>query len=88
MQDIWENTYSGIDRRACRDWTGVVLDEFRKILPEATISPTCAKKGHEWSEPVSFFPRSHFPKGWASTRGCTRCARRGLVVLETIGETP
>lgn len=76
MSETWQNTYSGFDRAACRDWSGSIACYMRKVLPPPMISPTCAKKGHDWSEPIVWFPG-------APVYGCKRCAKRGLLVLET-----
>jgi hypothetical protein len=42
-----------------------------------TISPYCQREGHKWSDP--FFPLTLD----AAVRACSRCARRGVVVLRT-----
>lgn len=84
-RETWDNTYSGFDRDKCRDFTGSVVEAARRYLPQPEISPTCKRKGHDWTAVHDFFPREHFPKAWSETRGCKRCARRGLIVLRTDG---
>ena len=75
--EIWQNTYSGFDQTY--GYTQWVLDAFRSFLPEPTIDPKCKRDGHRWSEPM------HPMCAETETVGCIRCARRGLVVLESRG---
>jgi len=86
--ETWENTYSGFDRKACRDYTGMTLQGIQNALPAPVPSPTCVKRGHDWLEVPSGFRQEHFPKGWTRLFGCKRCAKRGLVVLKTDAYMP
>lgn len=71
------NVYDGRDVKRGGTTTGWVVQALEHMLPEPTISLTCRRKGHEWTAPVT--PLSPF----AEVRGCKRCAKRGLLVLET-----
>jgi hypothetical protein len=76
--EVWQNTFSGFDQTyGSTQW---VLNAFRKLLPGPTIDPTCKRKGHRWSEPMRPLALE------TEVVGCIRCARRGLVVLESRGQ--
>ena len=79
--ESWENVYSGLDLKHRNTTTGWVMQEAEKVLPRPEISSTCKRKGHEWSRP--FWPLF----GEAAVRGCKRCARRGLIVIQTTQES-
>jgi len=71
------NVYDGRDAKRGRTTLAWVIEAVEGMLPEPTISPTCKRKGHEWTPAVTPISRL------AEVRGCKRCARRGLIVLET-----
>ena len=75
MSATYLNSYDGFSDTF--GYTQSCLKALRPLLPAPSISPTCKRKGHEWTdERVVMFPG-------ASMRACRRCARRGLVVIET-----
>jgi hypothetical protein len=67
--------------RASGTFTDWVIRWMRPLLPEATISPTCAKQGHKWSEPLTI---DWSKDGTVNVFGCVRCAKRGLIVLTDV----
>lgn len=80
MKETWLNQYHGFSETyGLTQWC---LDAFRPLLPTPTISPTCKRKGHDWTE-----DRVVMMAG-AEMRACKRCARRGMVVIATQGDAP
>lgn len=73
----YESMYSGFDRDKTRDATGWVVEDARRRLPQPEVNHYCRRHGHKWGEPWSPIHPS------AEVRGCIRCAKRGLIVLET-----
>ena len=71
------NVYDGRDAQRGGTTTKWVIQAFEGLLPEPVISPTCQRKGHDWTPAMTPLFRR------AEVRACKRCMRRGLLVFET-----
>lgn len=81
VTEQWTNVYSGFDRSACRDYTGLVCSDAREQLPAPAITWRCRIFGHRWRR-----LRDEFTG--VKCEGCTRCARYGLAMFRTTGDLP
>jgi hypothetical protein len=80
VSEVWVNQYDRLGLvRINGSTTEWVIEALEPLLPKATPSPKCIR-GHDWTEPR--MPLSSL----TTVRACKRCARRGLLILESRAE--